>query len=375
MTRTKRATPTELEALKPLPFQESDIKEILAAGGSAIIASEVGAGKTLEVVEVAKRLKLTGSALIIAPPRTHRRVWERTITRQIPGAKVYHLGSGQRGKSALAALLLNEPGFYLCSVQWFVRRSWTGITPEFVALDEAHIAGNYQNKTSKVVRSLDAKYKIALSGTPLRNKFENAWSLVNWVWPKFIDKPFWTWRVQDCATKYSAFAPQNREVTGELHPGELVNSLPCYIQHLQRDRCCDFHPDGFLADLQEPEEIFETVPLTTNQRRFYRQMEDSYVAWLTTPDDDGQLPAVASLPIVARGMLRFASLALPSIDPETNKLYFDEKAESPKFDALLGTLEDMGEAPALILTHSQQYAALVTNRLKKKGINALSGGR
>lgn len=364
------STTTNIVPLTLLPFQEQDVKDILSAGGSGIIASEVGAGKTLEVVEVARRLKLTGSALIIAPPRTHRRVWERTIKRQMPDAKVFHLGSGQRGKSALTGLLLNEPGFYLCSAQWFVRRDWKGIEPDFVAFDEIHIAGNAQGKTSKVLRQLRAKNRIALSGTPLRNKFENAWSIVNWVWPKFIDKPFWTWRVQDCATKYSPFAPQNREVTGELHPGKLVNSLPCYIQHLQRGNCCKYHPNGFLPELDSPEEIIETVELTPAQRKFYRQLEDSYVAWLTTPDDSGQIPVVASLPIVARGMLRFASLALPSVDQETGRLYFEPKAESPKFEALTGIIEDMGQAPALILTHSQQYARLVTERLNSRGISA-----
>lgn len=37
----------------------------------------------------------------------------------------------------------------------------------FLILDEAHILKNNKNKTSKVIRSLKAKHKIVLSGTPV----------------------------------------------------------------------------------------------------------------------------------------------------------------------------------------------------------------
>jgi SNF2 family DNA or RNA helicase len=58
------------------------------------------------------------------------------------------------------------------------------------------------------------------------------------------------------------------------------------------------------------------------------------------------------------------------VDQETGRLYFEPEAESPKFEALTGIIEDMGQAPALILTHSQQYARLITERLNSRGISA-----
>jgi ATP-dependent RNA helicase RhlE len=69
-------------------------------------------------------------------------------------------------------------------------------------------------------------------------------------------------------------------------------------------------------------------------------------------------------------MLRFCALALPSFDEETGKLYFEEDAESPKYGELKEVLDEMGEAPALVLTHSQQYARIVVDRLNKEGISS-----
>jgi SNF2 family DNA or RNA helicase len=215
-----------------------------------------------------------------------------------------------------------------------------------------------------------AQSRIGMSGTPLRNKFENAWAIVRWIFPEYMKKKFYAWRITECETRYHPFAPQNREVIGELEPGKLVNSLPVYIQHKQREKCCEFHPEGFLVGLEPPEEIIRTVQMTPKQKKFYKQMEEHYVAWLTTPDESGELPVVASLPIVARGMLRFCALGLPSVDPDTNKLYFEDDCESPKIDELLDVLSDMGNQTAIIFTHSQKFASVVTHRLDDAGITA-----
>ena len=55
--------------LKPYDYQEKDIANIISNGGTGIVATQVGGGKTLIAIEVAKRLKLE-SILIIAPKGT-----------------------------------------------------------------------------------------------------------------------------------------------------------------------------------------------------------------------------------------------------------------------------------------------------------------
>jgi superfamily II DNA or RNA helicase len=52
--------------LVPYPYQERDIENLMAHDGTGVIATQVGGGKTLVAIEVAKRLG-TGANFVIAP--------------------------------------------------------------------------------------------------------------------------------------------------------------------------------------------------------------------------------------------------------------------------------------------------------------------
>lgn len=190
---------------------------------------------------------------------------------------------------------------------------------------------------------------------------------MRWVEPKAINPEYWSWRATECETVYDHFAPQNARVIGEKVPGQLASRLTCLISHSQRERCCEWHPEGFLGSLADPIRIERDLDMTKDQASFYRSMERSYFAYLTSPGPDGKVPVVAELPIVARGMLRFCALALPSFNEEENRLYFMPETESPKLDQLITDMAALDGKRVLILTHSKQYADLVQQRVTEAG--------
>jgi SNF2 family DNA or RNA helicase len=366
------------EKLVPFDYQEHDIQQIIKAGGTGLVVSSVGGRKTLTAVEVGLRVKAK-AVLVVAPRNTinsKTRGWQGTISRQDPTQRIQRLDSTKKGRAAFAELQWGEAeGWYLCTAQWFARQDWNHISVDMMVFDEIHTALNYSNRSRyKLHQMIDTPIKLALSGTPLRNKWENVWSLIRWLWPELMPDTFWAWRRKQAGV-WDRFAQQNWKVTGERVPGTLVNSLPCYIQHLARERCCDFHPEGFLADLEEPLVVIREVELSAKQKRFYKQMEESYVAWLLTPETDtGHLPVVAELPITARGMLRTATLGLPSLDLENNKLYFTDDCESPKIDdptdGLLSVLEEIDKQPTLVYLHDKRFTKVVVKRLQAAGYRA-----
>lgn len=376
-----------LAPLQPYPYQQADIDKLVEHDGTGLVVTEVGGGKTLVALMVALTLGV-GTVLVIAPQGTHVHAWQRTLDRQTRGEKSFRrVDSSKKGKAALADLQWNEPGFYICTPQWFARQKhWKDFTPDLVIFDEIHVAGAYANATRKRLHQLQSPRRMGLSGTPLRNKIENAWGIIKWIEPNLMPDNYYLWRLSpDLTWKYDRFATQNRVITGEVEPGKIVNSLPCYIQHLQREPCCTYHPGGFLPDLPEPAVEVRIVQMTPAQRRFYSQMEQTYVAWLTTPDENGATPVVAELPIVARSMLRFCALGLPSVRTvpratknddgsvtveEREQLYFERDCESPKISELLTVLDEMGTAPALVLTHSQRFAQVVVDRLGDHGVES-----
>ncbi|KAM3139078.1 hypothetical protein pb186bvf_008889 [Paramecium bursaria] len=56
----------------------------------------------------------------------------------------------------------------------------------FLILDEAHILKNSKNKSSKIIRSLKAKHKIVLSGTPVQNHLLELWSLFDLLLQNYL---------------------------------------------------------------------------------------------------------------------------------------------------------------------------------------------
>ena len=359
-------------------WQQADVDKITRSinmNAGALVTSAPGAGKTVVSVEVAKRLQ-PETLLIIAPPVTHESAWSRTLESQGYPHQARQLIGTAKGKQAFRDLQNNVPGVYITSVQWFARQKWANIHPDMVIFDEIHQAARYGNVAMKRLvgfgnsKGLSAKYRIALSGTPFRNSFENLWTVVKWVEPSKVNDNFWVWRQLECETRYSPFAPQNREVIGERVPGRLVNSLTCYISHLQRESCCKYHPHGFLSTLPEPARVDRIVPMTTEQGAFYRGIEKQYVAWLSEPDGNGKVPVYAELPITARTMLRSCALALPAIN-EAGDLYYRPDAPSPKLDAFIDDLAALDGKRVLAVTHRTSFIPIAVERIRSAGYSVV----
>jgi|APCry1669189000_1035189.scaffolds.fasta_scaffold332346_2 TATA-binding protein-associated factor len=53
-------------------------------------------------------------------------------------------------------------------------------------LDEAHILKNSKSKSSKLIRSLKARHKIILSGTPVQNHLLELWALFDLLFHNYL---------------------------------------------------------------------------------------------------------------------------------------------------------------------------------------------
>lgn len=366
--------------LVPYDWQEADIRKMvktISPDVGALVVSAPGAGKTVVAAEVLKRLA-PDVILIIAPPSTHTNAWARTLKRQGVADAVRPLSGTAKGKKNFEDLRWGVPGVYITSAQWFTRTDWKTISLDAIVVDEIHMLAKYGNAGMKrlvghgKMKGITAPIRIGLSGTPFRNNFENAWTIAKWVQPSAAPLDYWVWRVIECVGKYDHFAPQNLKVTGEREPGKLASQLSCYIAHRQRERCCKYHPNGFLAHLAEPIRIERDLAMTRAQADFYDNMENTYAAFLMTPGDNGKVPVIAEFPIAARGMLRFCALGLPSFNEETEKLYFELSCESPKLDAVLEDLAKLDGKRVLMLTHSKQFAVVAAQRVIDAGYSAFA---
>lgn len=348
--------------MKPFPFQELDIKKLIDNNGTGIVATQVGGGKTLIAIEVARRLK-TQTNFVIAPKGTHKRAWERTILEQIPDARIRYINSSADGKQAFSELSAGEKGWYLIGPEFFRNLTWTGVQPDFAVFDEIHRASNRQSKTAKTLHTLKAKRRLGMSGTIAGNKIDGFWSVLRWIYPEVSGRSFWNWVEQYCETKVDFFA--GKVVETEKTPGIIVASIPCYIRHLKREKCCDLHPNGIDHELPPVQEEIRTVELSPTQRKIYRKLEKDLFVWL------GDNPLAVDAPVAVRTRLRQITLGVPMIDEETFEVDFDNDCESSKLTELFQIISDHPEGEQmLILTHSQKFARVTTARLRKAGMTA-----
>lgn len=209
-----------------------------------------------------------------------------------------------------------------------------------------------------------AKRRLAMSATPYRNKFENMWTILRWLYPDdnqaggLADRSFWRWADDNCIVEQDYFA--GKVVRGEVAPGRLVSRIPCYIYHAKRNACCKWHPNGFM-DTDEPEQIVRTVELTPAMKKAYGQLERDLVTWL------GDNPLVVELPIVMRTRLRQMSLGSLTVNDDDSVTYAVD-CESPKYDDLKLVLEDeIPDEPALVVTHSREFAVVLAEKLRRDG--------
>lgn len=343
-----------MQPLTPTPDQECDIQAMLTnTTGGHLVASELGTGKTLVVVEYVRRLGAQ-RVLVVCPLGT-RIGWERTFNRQGVDLPVRRIESTKAGREAQAAFAAAEPGIFLIGHAMFRRKAdlWTRTWDlDVVVYDEVQDVCNRKSQGFKVLKKLKAAQKVAISGTFFGNKFENSWAPARWLWTdldadtvsgKYVDTSFYRWRAQWCKTEHDPFTFDKIKAVGEKEPGAWNAYLPLYIRTEAKYQTSVVHEDIY-------------VELSRSQRKMYDDLERDALTWL------GDNPLVADLPITTRIRLRQATLADLSLSDE-GEVYFDPEAKSSKLDALKEFLANRPDDNALIYTDSKRYAKVLAHRL------------
>lgn len=153
----------------------------LACRGRSILGDDMGLGKTimtLAAVEFLARERGISRVLVVAPASVKYQ-WEGEIKKFTSRAVQVIDGSPDARKDQYA-----EPTFYrLVNYEQVVRdrpaiNAWR---PDVVVLDEAQRIKNWASKTSKEVKKLQSRYAMVLTGTPLENRLEELYSIVQFV--------------------------------------------------------------------------------------------------------------------------------------------------------------------------------------------------
>src|SRR5699024_563337 len=301
-------------------------------------------------------------------------------------------------KQALLEFEMGFPGIYLVTPQLFTRSDVSQWAGDLVICDEIHMLGKPgavgQKKLSgyhspAIDKPISQRFamRIALSGTPMRNTFDRMWSVTRFLWPELnkrgeiaaINHYMWKADRMTSAEIVTGFDRDRGERKTakkwlrEREPGRLLSEMPCVVGHYRRERCCEYHPEGFLP-LEEPQVITREVELTTPQKKAIQELQDHAITWL---EDN---PLVSKLPITTLTRIRQLCLGEPTVtweaDEETGEdimhVDFDEDCKSPMIDETLSILESLDEGENVVVyMESSKFASVMTERLRNEGYKTM----
>lgn len=162
------------------PYQKEGIR-FAAKAGKAIIADEMGLGKTIQAIGTAELLRkegLIGSVLVLCP--TSLKYQWRSEIKKFTDAEVFVIeGSHLKRKEAY-----NRPEPYkIISYNSAANdiKILGSLQTDMLIMDEVQRLKNWNTQISRAARKIESDYSVILSGTPLENKLDELYSIVEFV--------------------------------------------------------------------------------------------------------------------------------------------------------------------------------------------------
>lgn len=175
---------------KLLPYQREGMLH-LAFGERALLADDMGLGKTIQAIaacELLRRRRNIARVLIVCPASL-KGEWQEQIAR-FAGTETLLVNGTRAQRLAQYA----QPAFFMVVNYEQVLTDAADINrimrPDVVVLDEAQRIKNWHTKTAHSVKSLRSPYAFVLTGTPLENRIDEVYSIVQYLDPGLLGPLF-----------------------------------------------------------------------------------------------------------------------------------------------------------------------------------------
>lgn len=331
------------------PYQRVGVAHLLSAG-RALLADDMGCGKTVQAIAACEVLRARGEAkrVVIVTMASLKHQWAAEIARYAGARAVVVGGSGASRAEALAS----DAPYKILSYEltWRELTRLKDLDADVLILDEAQRAKNFRTKTATTLRAIPSRFLFVLTGTPVENRLDDLYSLLQLVDPDVLG-PLWRFNLD-----FHQQNPKGR-ILGCKNLGELRQRISKVV--LRRRK----------------EEVLSQLPPLTEQTRYtplspaQRDLEQSYRA------EAARLAAIAErrpLSLQEQKQLQAALLkarqacdALELCDPKVGK------SASPKldeFEALVSEIATQGTTKILVFSEWKEMLKLASARLDKLGV-------
>jgi len=320
------------------------LRRLAEWGVGGVLADDMGLGKTLQTLAVLLDRADDGPALVIAPTSVGFN-WVREAQRFTPELRAHLYRETERGDFLTS---VGAGDLVVCSYGLALRdeTALSKVCWSTVVMDEAQAVKNSRSKTAQAIAQLDAKWMLALTGTPVENHLGELWSLFHLVSPGVLGG----W--DHFRRRYALPIEKHSDVDART---SLATRLQPFV--LRRTK------SQVLTELPPRTEMNLYVDLSPEERDQYERVRMSAL---------GEIDQIAALPNLQDQ--RFKLLALltrlrqfachPAI---VNKQW---TGSSAKLDQLCSTLEELKAEGhrALIFSQFTQHLDLIRKALDEREI-------
>jgi len=180
--KNPKAHPLRRTLLKTelLPYQLDGVA-FAAGAGRAILADDMGLGKTIQGIGVAELLSnhASISKVLVICPASLKSQWRLEIKRFSERSCQVVLGSAKDRPAQYDS----DKFFTVCNYEQVLRDflSIERVRWDLIILDEGQRIKNWEAKTSRVTKALKSPFALVLSGTPLENRIDELFSVVEFI--------------------------------------------------------------------------------------------------------------------------------------------------------------------------------------------------
>ncbi|MER5710584.1 DEAD/DEAH box helicase [Streptomyces sp. NPDC002122] len=331
------------------------LHRMTSLGLGGCLADDMGLGKTITVIALHLHRRTdpasAGPTLVVCPTSLMGN-WQREIEKFAPGTPVRRFHGAARDLDDVTdGFVLTTYGTMRLDTERLAAHGWG-----LLVADEAQHVKNPYSATARALRTIGARARVALSGTPVENNLSELWAILDWTTPGLLGS-LGTFR-----TRFAAAVEGGGDPAAAERLGALVRPF------LLRRRKSD---PGIAPELPPKTETDRTVSLTPEQAGLYEAVVRETLEAIAAADGMARRGLVVKLLTGLKQICNHPAQYLkedrPSIEGRSGKLEL--------LDELLDTILAEG-ASTLVFTQYVGMARILETHLAARGVRTqfLHGG-
>ncbi len=295
-------------------------------GFGALLADDMGLGKTIQILALLDYLRAQGlqTKTLLILPASLLCNWQKEAAKFAPKLRLTVLHAKNRTLDLECADVFLTTYGMTTRLEALSETKW-----DLLILDEAQALKNPKTKQSKTIRDLNAKMKIAMTGTPIENRLSDLWAIFD-----FLNRG-----LLGTMSEFQAFTKQlSNDGAGYGRLRAII--APFLLRRLKTDKT-------IIADLPDKIEVKARTELTKKQLVLYKKVLSELEKSLQEQDENG----IERKGLILASVMKFKQLCNHP-DHYLGQTTFDPK-QSGKFEKLAEICETIAQKQERVLVFTQ----------------------